>query len=85
MRSKAIQLVVLVAVCLATTVLFAQSEEADKSKPEATKDFTEGPGIEVGAELPEIKLKDQNGDEVSIRELAKSNTVALVFYRSADW
>ena len=85
MRKKAMQLFVIVAGCLITTGLPAQSEEADKSKTETKKDFKKGPGIEVGAELPDIKLKDQNGDEVSIRELAKSKTVALVFYRSADW
>jgi len=43
-------------------------------------------GIEVGEKAPEFTLKDQNGEEVSLSALIKdSKSVALVFYRSADW
>ncbi len=55
------------------------------SKSASSEDYSSGPGIAVGEEFPDIKLNDQNGKEVSVHELLKSNNVALVFYRSADW
>ena len=43
------------------------------------------PGIKVGEKAPAFKLKDQNGKEQSLEDLVKQGSVALVFYRSADW
>lgn len=39
----------------------------------------------VGAKAPEFKLKDKEGKEHTLADLLKKGTVALVFYRSADW
>lgn len=55
---------------------FAQDEKAPD-------DMT---GIAVGETAPDFTLKDQNGDEQSLSDLLNGDkTVALVFYRSANW
>jgi cytochrome oxidase Cu insertion factor (SCO1/SenC/PrrC family) len=51
---------------------------------QTTSDQT-GPGVKVGDRAPSFKLKDQKGKEQSLDSLLKKGTVALVFYRSADW
>ncbi len=43
------------------------------------------PGLAVGAKAPEFALKDQNGQERKLSDLLSQGSVALVFYRSADW
>lgn len=43
------------------------------------------PGLKVGKQAPEIKLKDQNGEVRNLKELTEDGLAALVFYRSADW
>ena len=43
------------------------------------------PGLAVGAKAPDFALKDAAGADVSLMSLTKSGSVALVFYRSADW
>ena len=44
------------------------------------------PGVPVGAPAPAFTLKDQHGKDRSLAEfLGEGETVALVFYRSADW
>jgi hypothetical protein len=42
-------------------------------------------GLKVGEKAPEFTLKDQAGNERSLRGLLKDGPVALVFYRSASW
>lgn len=42
-------------------------------------------GIAEGDKAPDFTLQDQNGEEQSLSELVKTGTVALVFYRSANW
>lgn len=42
-------------------------------------------GLPVGAEAPDFTLSDQDGRQVTLKELLKKGPVALVFYRSADW
>ncbi len=55
---------------------FAQGEKAPD-------DMT---GIAVGEKAPEFTLKNQNGEDVSLSGLLEANkSVALVFYRSANW
>ena len=68
--------------CLLISSTSAQSDNKD-DQPEI--DFTNGPGIKIDAELPEINLKNQDGEEVSIHKMLESDNVALVFYRSASW
>ena len=46
---------------------------------------TDAPGLKVGDRAPAFKLKDQNGKEHALVDALKQGTVALVFYRSADW
>lgn len=65
---------------LALTLAFAApcwTHPEDKEK--------ESPGLKVGARAPAFKLKDQKGKDVALSDLLKKGTVALVFYRSADW
>lgn len=42
-------------------------------------------GIAKGERAPAFRLKQAGGEEVSLEDLLKKGTVALVFYRSADW
>ena len=42
-------------------------------------------GIKVGEKVPDFTLKDQNGVEHSLGEFLKEGTVALMFFRSANW
>jgi hypothetical protein len=42
-------------------------------------------GLKVGETAPDFVLKDQVGQEHSLKELRKDRVVALVFYRSANW
>ena len=46
---------------------------------------TDAPGLKVGDRAPAFKLKDQNGKEHALADAMKQGTMALVFYRSADW
>jgi len=42
-------------------------------------------GLKVGENAPRFTLKDQAGNARSLDEFLKKGSVALVFYRSADW
>jgi hypothetical protein len=42
-------------------------------------------GPEVGEEVPDFHLADQNGKDRSLNELMGPNGLLLVFSRSADW
>ena len=42
-------------------------------------------GVAVGQAAPDFTLKDQNDRDVSLAALLKKGTVAIVFFRSADW
>jgi len=39
----------------------------------------------VGDQAPHFELPDQQGNKVALANLLRSNKVAAVFYRSADW
>jgi hypothetical protein len=42
--------------------------------------------VKVGDQAPSFALKDQNGQEHSLKDLLDADGfLALVFYRSADW
>jgi hypothetical protein len=43
------------------------------------------PGPAVGARIPEFRLKDQDGQERTLKSIAGKKGAVLVFYRSADW
>lgn len=58
---------------------------ADKAKGSASKSQAFSPGIEVGAKVPAISLKDQSGETVSLQSMLQTGPVALVVFRSADW
>ncbi len=68
-------LVVLLGLVLATAGVPAQDEWAPD----------EMTGVGVGEKAPDFELKDQNGEEVGLSDLLKQGTVALVFFRSANW
>ena len=62
-----------------------KQEESPKTVETQEPDASAGPGIKVGEKAPAFKLKDQHGGEQSLEDLVKQGSVALVFYRSADW
>lgn len=43
------------------------------------------PGIKVGEAAPTFTLKNQKGEDVSLKKLLEEKPTALVFHRSADW
>lgn len=53
---------------LIATCLFAEAQH----KPE---------GLFIHSKAPEFKAKDQNGNEISLRDLRKKGPVVIVFYR----
>ena len=68
-------LAVLMAVSLTTACIYAQEEWAPN-------DMT---GIAVGEKAPDFTLNNYDGTKYTLSELTKKGTVALVFYRSANW
>ncbi len=67
--------VAFVALSLATVGSFAQDEWA----PE------EMTGIKVGENAPDFTLTNVDGAKYTLSDLTKKGTVALMFYRSANW
>ncbi len=72
---RSARVVAFVAMGLATAGAFAQDEWA----PE---DMT---GIKVGDNAPDFTLSNVDGTKYTLSELTKNGTVALVFFRSANW
>ena len=68
-------LVALLFVTVAATSACAQ----DKAGPEDMM------GIKVGEKAPDCSLRAQDGKTYTLSEVVKKGTVALVFFRSADW
>jgi cytochrome oxidase Cu insertion factor (SCO1/SenC/PrrC family) len=66
-----------VIVLLAAPTIFSQE------KGESTAQ--EQPGLKVGESAPKFTLTDQEGSDRSLNVLLEKGSVALVFYRSADW
>jgi len=76
--------VLTLAACSAAPETEAQAEATTRSVGPETEDATPGPAI--GAQAPDFALKDQDGKTRTLDEfLDAGKTVALVFYRSADW
>jgi hypothetical protein len=46
---------------------------------------SDGPGLQVGARVPEIRLADQTGKVRTFDSIKGPKGAVLVFYRSADW
>ena len=68
---------------LAALLFFAvTSTSACAQEKAASEDMT---GIKVGEKAPDFELKAQDGKTYKLSEVAKKGTVALVFFRSADW
>ena len=68
---------------LATALTLVAAPWAFAQEEKAPDDMT---GIAVGEKAPDFTLKDQNGDEQALSDLLNGEkTVALVFYRSANW
>jgi hypothetical protein len=42
-------------------------------------------GPSVGERVPDFRLRDQNGNEKTLRSIMGPKGALLVFYRSADW
>ena len=65
---------------LVAAILFAGSALAqDDWAPE------EMTGVKVGEKAPDFTLANIDGTKVTLSELTKKGTVAVVFYRSANW
>ena len=65
---------------LVATALFAGGTFAqDEWAPE------EITGIKVGEKAPDFTLTDVDGSKHTLSDLTKEGTVALMFFRSANW
>ena len=54
--------------------------------PVVGQDAKEVPGVAVSEQAPDFELRDQDGKVRKLAEFVKPDqSVALVFYRSADW
>jgi hypothetical protein len=69
------------------TLLFTPVAFADADTAAVRKLLSDASdiGLPAGAAAPEIKLKDQNGQERDHSSLSAPNGLVLVFFRSADW
>jgi hypothetical protein len=67
---------------LTPAVSFPARQQANS--PASTVDV-ETVGPQVGDALPEFSLRDQRGQERSLRSLLGPNGAVIVFFRSADW
>ena len=69
---------------LALSPAFGVAARQPPNRPAATVDLdTLGP--QVGDSLPAFSLRDQGGQERSLKSLLGPNGAVIVFYRSADW
>ena len=50
-----------------------------------TQPIDPGPGLAVGTEAPAFVLRNQADEDVTLAQLLSEHSVALVFFRSADW
>ena len=71
---------------LALTVLAIRAGQArpQSDNPVAKIDI-ERVGPQVGAALPDFRLRDQHGDVHSLKSLLGPKGALIVFFRSADW
>ena len=72
---RSAELAALAATALVAAGTFAQDEWA----PE------EMTGIKIGDKAPDFTLTNYDGTEKTLSDLVKQGTVALVFFRSANW
>ncbi len=42
-------------------------------------------GLKVGENIPEFRLSDQSGKNLSFNDLCGSKGLVFIFYRSANW
>jgi hypothetical protein len=70
---------------LLAPILFAAETPADSAAVRKLLADASDIGLPMGAAAPEIRLKDQNGQERNRASLAGPNGLVLVFFRSADW
>ena len=54
------------------TLIFSLFQAGAQEKPE---------GLFIGSKAPDFKAKDQDGNEVRLKDLLKKGKVVLVFYR----
>lgn len=64
---------------LACTVVATQLMSADEDT------YVSEWGPVIGAQLPDLVVKDPNGEEQSFDQLKGENGLVLVFVRSSDW
>ncbi|KAL3231360.1 Peroxiredoxin DOT5 [Nakaseomyces bracarensis] len=55
-----------------------KKEDGDE-KTETTTEQPEEKELQVGDELPDLKLENQDGKELSLKELAKENKIIVIF------
>ena len=68
------------ALLIATLINPNQTHAAGEVAPD------EMTGLKVGEKVPDFKLTDQNGQEISLQDLLDiEGTTVLVFHRSANW
>lgn len=74
--------------CIVLTILFFVSAKAQSPSPTTeTKIVTEADAVKnalnTGAKMPEFVLKDQNGRDISSKDLRRKSNLVIVFYRGS--
>jgi len=67
------------AIALAFGLLTANAGAQDAPAPESMT------GVKVGEKAPDFELTGADGETYALSDMVKEGTVALVFYRSANW
>ena len=71
------------AVAMASTA-FSQTPGQDHTSPRQKIDVSKL-GPQVGKQVPDFSLKDQNGKLWTLHSIMGPKGAMFVFYRSADW
>lgn len=75
----------LLALSLAGAAASGFADEAPGADSTTAVTSSPGYGLAVGVRAPSFRLRDQDGEFVTLDSLVKAGPVALVFFRSADW
>lgn len=72
-------------VAVAVAGVGARASGARQSAPPRTKIDVSKLGPQVGEQVPDFSLKDQNGNTQTLQSIIGPKGAMLVFIRSADW
>ena len=79
-KLKIVTCKLIIALTVAAAALSAQAPQPTRERIDVSK-----LGPQVGARVPDFRLKDQHGKEWTRESIAGPKGAMLVFLRSADW